>query len=253
MEICSHKSRHLEELKFKGRTIKVMVCDECAIEAELKDNIERDNNNIHRSILFSGIPTYLINKLPLSTLDHQKRAKEIIDNLDTRSLENEEYPYLWGPNGTGKTMMSIALLHRLINKHKGRKSVRYVRIAELSRVSKFKLTETISSLASNHYAILIDDLGNHNTYDYTLEALIDIIEIRLASGKRTIITSNYKPTQLSEKLSQNTTAIGGINKNMCNAIVDRILELCNPVELPGSSLRIDSAIERIKGMQNGNK
>jgi len=253
MEKCSHKGSRIEEMEFKGRILKLRICDQCANEAALASQKDLDVQNINQSVRSSDIPAYLLDKLPLDLLSNQSKVNDIFNSLDSGGMEHhEEYPYLWGSNGTGKTMLSVDWLNRLILKHKGKITVKYIRISELSRVNRFQIAETIEKLTVGHYAVLIDDLGNHNTYDHTLEALIDMIEVRLATGKRTIITSNYKPTQLAEKLSQNTSGFGGANVNMCNAIVDRILELCNPVELSGSSLRIGSAIERIKGLKNGN-
>jgi len=247
---CLQCNDKVESVLFQGRLIKAIVCDACAEREQKSLEKEKHELDIRAALSQSHIPYYHLEKLPVKPVEYQIAAQKFMDGLDKTGDKEEAFPYLWGPNGTGKTLLSIGLLKRLVIKHNGSISVRYLKISELARTSKYKLTEEIKSIGTGHYALLLDDLGNHNMFESTLEALIDLIEIRLASGKRTIVTSNYKPTKLVDRMVRDSSR-NSANINMCNAIMDRVLELCTPINIDGPSIRMKSAIERLGKIKNG--
>jgi DNA replication protein DnaC len=54
--------------------------------------------------------------------------------------------------------------------------------------------------------LIIDDLGTELTNSFTNSELFNIINTRLLSGKKTIISTNLSPTQLEELYTERTSS-----------------------------------------------
>lgn len=83
--------------------------------------------------------------------------------------------------------------------------------------------------------LIIDDLGVERNTEYAVENVFNVIDRRYRSEKPLIITTNLKlDTLLDEKT---------IDKKR---IYDRILEMCVPVRLIGTSKRKENADDKMK-------
>ena len=154
------------------------------------------------------------NHLKTKTMDSLVKVQNYFEN----EKEQKKGLMLFGPNGTGKTtairpysetmwaMTSIALAMEV--QQKGR-----------SYLGRF----------SDH-DMVIDDLGREDvivkSYGDEVNMMHDLIFIRYQAfqrGKKTHFTTNLTFSELQERY--------GV------AIADRILEMCEPVEFLGESLR----------------
>jgi len=168
-------------------------------------------------------------------------AKPTRDPLDaiiawTRS-ERPRKPalYLHGPVGTGKTGLAVSAFVEL-----GQRGVwgMFESAPELldrirrtyQKADAGEPTESESAVLhklTDMPLLLLDDLGAERTTDWVIERLFVILNTRYNHLRRTIITSNYTPSELVERLGER---IGW-----------RVIDFCHAVALKGSNLRDQGA------------
>ena len=105
-------------------------------------------------------------------------------------------------------------------------------------------TEYINALAS-YQLLIIDDLGVERNSEYALGIIFSVIDRRIRSGRPLIITTN-----LPLKEIKNETMLDK------RRIYDRILEMCTPVYVGGTSKREAIAsmkMEKAKTLLNTNR
>lgn len=116
--------------------------------------------------------------------------------------------YLCGNTGLGKTFLS-ACIARVVSQSGF--SVVYETSSGIFakfEEDKFSKTSDIDAVKSEirRYMscdlLILDDLGTELTTTFTISVLYDIINSRLISGRKTIISSNLSPNELSVKYSQ---------------------------------------------------
>ena len=86
--------------------------------------------------------------------------------------------------------------------------------------------------------LILDDLGTERSSEYALGIVFSVIDRRYRSGRPLIVTTNLPIKQLKEETN--------IEKKR---IYDRILEMCVPLYVGGSSYRSDIAHEKIGKMK----
>ena len=98
-------------------------------------------------------------------------------------------------------------------------------------------TEYINALA-RYELLILDDLGTERNSEYALGIVFSVIDRRYQSGRPLIVTTNLPIKQLKEETN--------IEKKR---IYDRILEICVPLYVGGSSYRSDIAHEKMGKMK----
>lgn len=205
------------------------VCPDCRLEEkeeelrskvteqkERADYIRRINNLKDNSILTDelAITKTIKNYQPVN--DREKRVgnevfavhkhlKLYYDQLNNHINNAEEYPaiqnvWLYGPTGSGKTHLGMALLHLL---NDGNKTCMFVSVSKMLREirSSYNKSSSVSeediiNRCVNADYLLLDDLGSESigsgwgdgAREYTQRVLIDILDGR--QSKPTIVTTN---------------------------------------------------------------
>lgn len=119
-----------------------------------------------------------------------------------------------GNPGTGKTFLSSCIAKRFLD---NKKSVLYLSAVKLSDIlddSKFKKKNSYFEQNTDDYIdfiyscdlLIIDDLGTEFSLPYSQSRLFDIIDARMFSQKRTIISTNLGLEDLAEKYSSRFTS-----------------------------------------------
>jgi DNA replication protein DnaC len=124
-------------------------------------------------------------------------------------LEGDDDPHqfsnlvLLGPPGTGKSMLAALWLgeywREIEHGCRGReRGIRFITATQLAREAHSMAAE---QAVLNRYAavggLVIDDVGAITT-EAAIRQLVDLLDMRLADGRETCITSNATPTQLLE-------------------------------------------------------
>lgn len=218
----------------------IRYCRKCYDMEERSRKIETKKDHVNLLLSASGIP----NKKRGTSFDdfipteQQKKAISLVRNqLDSYGVEQEwKMPYLYGTPGTGKTLIGLAACVDFIRSQ--RSSVKYIHVPDIMIDGSF-YNENKASIQSSQLLVL-DDIGHHNTNQYSINILYNIINYRMMNQMGVMIISNFSIESLTNKLSNDSNKI---NDMTCVALRDRIMAMCLPIELKEENIRVKNAIE----------
>lgn len=170
------------------------------------------------------------------------KAKKYVDNWDEMK-RNHIGCLFWGPVGTGKSYIAGCIANDLLKREVTVKMTNFNTIID----DIFPLadkTEYINALAS-YQLLIIDDLGVERNSEYALGIIFSVIDRRIRSGRPLIITTNLPLNEIK-------------NETMLDKrrIYDRILEMCTPMYVGGTSKReviASMKMEKAKTLLNTNR
>lgn len=242
------------EKEFLGKVRKLPVICKCK-----KEELEQDNERIRQQELSNRLKALKKNSLmderfSLCTFDNwiiESENKKLY-NLGRRycekwdKIKKENIGLIFhGAPGTGKTFLSFCIANYLIDRY-----VPTIAISSIGILSRIK--ETYSSYGKEGEAeiirtiqnadlLVLDDLGAENNTEWSKEKLYEIVDFRYRNEKPIVITTNLSMDALKNKL----TGEDGVSRTY-----DRIIEMCQPVEIKGESKRIKKASEKTQLLKN---
>ncbi len=140
-----------------------------------------------------------------------ENIKKIYDNCK-RFCENfdseEKGMIFYGPTGLGKTFLSCAVAKNIMDNGK---TVIYLRAARLFSIYedyKFGRNNDFSAINNIYNAdlLIIDDLGTEPPGKNNISFLFDVINERMANGKKIIINTNLQISELTKLYSMRFTS-----------------------------------------------
>lgn len=138
---------------------------------------------------------------------------------------------LHGPVGTGKTFYAACIANALLEKEVSVKMTNFTRIINDMQSTFDGRQEYLDSLNQNNL-LIIDDLGVERESEYMQEQVYNIIDARYRAGRPLIVTTNISLEEIKNP------------KNVQRQrIYDRVLELCHPVKVEGTSRRRRAVID----------
>ena len=146
------------------------------------------------------------------------KAKSYVDNWDEMK-RNHIGCLFWGPVGIGKSYIAGCIANEL-----------------LKREVTVKMT---------NFNTIIDDLGVERNSEYALGIIFSVIDRRIRSGRPLIITTNLPLKEIKSETM--------LDKRR---IYDRILEMCTPMYVGGTSKReviASMKMEKAKTLLNTNR
>ena len=222
------------------------ACDRKAYEEEqkyFKDKEHRELVSRNTSICFdeSRMEEWTFENADMSDAVMHK-AKNYVDNWE-KMQRNHIGCLFWGPVGTGKSYAAGCIANNLLKREVTVKMTNFNTIID----DIFPLadkTEYINALAS-YQLLIIDDFGVERNSEYALGIIFSVIDRRIRSGRPLIITTN-----LPLKEIKNETMLDK------RRIYDRILEMCTPMYVGGTSKReviASMKMEKAKTLLNTNR
>ncbi len=165
-------------------------------------------------------------------LEAFKMCRDYMNNVLEHTSKGQGM-YLYSSNkGNGKTTWAFKFMHEYIKqasmKGKDDKSVYYINISELFEFLRINMnnkdvvTEVENRILGSDL-VIFDDLGVESPTEWVTGKLYNYINYRYSQHKAMIITSNLSYPELSKRL--------GVR------IMDRISEICRPLEFKGISRR----------------
>lgn len=246
-KICQNCGRELKEMSLNYMGITIPVKCQCQIEKEekerqimIKQGYERLQKEVSNN---SGISKKykeitLDNIIPLAKQkDGFKMAVEFASKRLSH-LDDIKGFALFGGVGSGKTYITAALVNTLcnavieettederINAYKGvfklKPPARFISHIEL--LETLKEDDRAILKYKNAQILVIDDLGAARNTEWASERLLEIIDYRYNRLLPIIFTTNIKPVDLKEKISNRT--------------FDRLTEMCDFVGVTAQSQR----------------
>ena len=213
---CIRQKREVEEKAYKER--------------EHRELVERN-----RKICFEEPRMYDWNFELAEKTTTIEKAKEYTANWNDMKKNHIGF-LLWGPIGIGKSYIAGCIANALLNREITVKMTNFNTIID-DMFSLEDKTEYINALA-RYELLILDDLGTERNSEYALGIVFSVIDRRYRSGRPLIVTTNLPIKQLKEETN--------IEKKR---IYDRILEMCVPLYVGGSSYRSDIAHEKMGKMK----
>lgn len=142
--------------------------------------------------------------------------------------DNDENMLFYGDTGLGKSFMCNCVARELLDR--GYLVIYQTAFKMFEIIEDYKFKNTDDHITKDNYAnlfdcdlLIIDDLGTELTNSFTNSELFNILNTRLLSGKKTIISTNLSPMQLGDIYAQR--------------IFSRIFDRFRMVKFTGNDLR----------------
>jgi len=212
---------------FAGREIKVNYCEKCVENLNNKLIEQKDSYQNINLFSSSNLPSLYNDLISNNLYEYYKHQDKGINF----PIDSKKFPYMYGPPGTGKTFIASKIAYDCIIKYKYS-----VYFNSLAGFKDLKINDNHTySLIKAVDILVIDDIGNHTITKFVIEMLKDLLDNRITCNKRIIITSNYNPIELGDMLKSSIDEES--YDIVCDAISDRVLELCKPIKVVGDSIR----------------
>lgn len=152
-------------------------------------------------------------------------SESFIDNFNDNNGDNLLF---YGTTGLGKTFLCSCIAKSLLDKNKiviYQTAFTILEILESKRFGKGdeKLGEYQYDLLFDSDLLIIDDLGTEVSNTFTNAEIFNIVNTRIIRGKKTIISTNLTPKEISETYT--------------DRIFSRILDKFIPLKFYGMDLR----------------
>lgn len=202
-------------------------CDCPGAEADRREAEERAARKaaedraeaLRRRYLRAGVPERYL------SLDHAK-AGALADKM-----RRGKWLYLWGDVGTRKTTCAAAIAKRLADSGSQVLMVPMYRVLDEIQRSFHDGGDPLKRYAESSY-LLIDDLGKRRPTGFVLDSLFQLIDQRYSSMRPTLVTTQYRPSDLVRRLAEQGDA------DTAKAIVSRLRHGAMVVEFGGPDGRL---------------
>jgi DNA replication protein DnaC len=224
----------------KNETSELRWCDECcaAFQREEHEREEREiENEVRRRLVTADLPTAIYeNRSPITD---EPRTRLAAAAAAVISGKGKPWAFVSGGCGTGKTYSICRVVERFIRAG-GR--ARYTTFNDLcleirgtynKKANKTEL-DVLESYQQTPLLVL-DDVGVEKQSEFSAATLFALLDYRYRRAMKTILISNFAPSQLARRLARGDEAMSA------ERIVDRIREFATWTEVKGKSLRVGLA------------
>lgn len=147
------------------------------------------------------------------------------------AMEEGRNVYLHGPVGTGKTTCAAAAMREILRDGRKARFARMCDVIEDARM-QFRTGDRALDPLERTPFLFLDDLGKSQPTGFVLERIFSLIDKRSADMKPTCVTTQYSPSELSARLSQQG------DPDTAAAIVSRLMQQCVRLRFGGGDRRI---------------
>ena len=166
-----------------------------------------------------------------------KLARQYVEHWAEMQKKNTGI-LIWGGVGTGKSFFAGCIANALMEREVPVCMTNFARILNELNNSFSGRNEVVDRLC-RYPLLIIDDFGMERDTDYALEQVYNIIDSRYRSKRPLIITTNLTLDEIRHP------------QDVAHArIYDRVLEMCVPVSCFGTSIRKNTAQEKLNNLKS---
>lgn len=188
-----------------------------AAEAEERERAERERQLSRRRS--AGVPRRYIDA-------SDGRAPKLAD-----AMEGGRWLYLCGKVGTGKTTLLCATANELLGRGRRVRVMPFRDVLTACERAFRDGSDPIGEIAAEPF-LMLDDVGKEQPTGFVLSRLFSLVDTRWANEMPTAVTTQYEPSRLQERLSQNGDA------DTAQAIVSRLQDGALGMRFNGPDLRV---------------
>lgn len=176
--------------------------------SNITDILERENFSTFNLELFSDDYN---EDLKMSVRNHMTEVlntcRDFVDNFEKPVHTKKKNLLFFGETGLGKTFLCNCIAKALLDK--GHTVLYQTSFRIIDTISNYRFSNPKTDQMKFNYNLLIttdlliiDDLGTEMINSFSNTELFNIINSRLLQNKRTIISTNFNPSQLSENYTE---------------------------------------------------
>lgn len=248
------------DIKILNQTKRVGIACVCVQEAIKKRQEQEENEKLERSLNRFRNYSLMDKNFESSTFENWKFKEDnkklyefgrrYCENWETMKANNRGL-LIQGVAGNGKSYLSFAIANELNKKGVSVLAISVSRILSLIQDSFRNGNDNIGEIQIldmlNEVSLLIlDDLGTESRTKWAYEKLYSIIDGRYRSKRPLIISTNLNEQELRTNLQTVDFKSGLIDRE--ERIYNRLIEVCSPLEVKGSSWRKLKGIENTKSL-----
>lgn len=242
--VCHERKQYRLSIGQKQIVVPV-ICkcreDEIKRQEELEKQRRKDNNIqllkklslISNKYKNASFQTYIVRP---ENEKLYKIARRYTENFE-EMYNNNQGLLLYGPVGTGKSYTAACIANELLNNNIGVVMTSFVKILQDIAPGGMDEGDYIRKLNSAKL-LIIDDLGTERSTDYAFEKVYNILDSRIRSNKPMILTTNLTIDYMKSP-----------HDIRYERIYDRIFEVCYPIQVLGSSFRLNEGRRRFTEMK----
>lgn len=189
----------------KCNCLKQEIINEAYKMSNLSRMLENQNFNNIDTTIFSDKVFEDSNISPRQNfLQIVSTCESFVFNFDR---DNDENLLFYGDTGLGKTFMCNCIAKSLLDK--GHLVIYQTAFKMFEIIEDYKFKNNENHISKDNYnnlfdcdLLIIDDLGTELTNSFTNSELFNILNTRLLTGKKTIISTNLSPMQLGSNYAQ---------------------------------------------------
>lgn len=210
----------------KCSCLKQKLIDKAYLMSNIKDILKKENFQTFNINIF---PDEVQEGETMSPRENMLNILSIsegfVNNFDEK---NDENLLFYGSTGLGKTFLCNCIAKALLDKNKiviYQTAFKILEIIENRRFSKSKdkFQDHDYNLLFEADLLIIDDLGTELSNTFTNVEIFNIVNTRILSSKKTIISTNLSPKEISD--------------NYSDRVFSRVLEKFIPLKFFGPDLR----------------
>lgn len=201
-----------------------LITDKLYQASNLSYTLEKENFNTFNINIFSTVVDEKEDMSPRENISEiLNAARYFINNFDEK---NDHNLLFYGATGQGKTFMLNSIAKELMDMNKSviyQTAYEMVELLEKKRFQKDDLSNKKYALLFEADLLLVDDLGIEVVNSFTNSEIFNIINTRLLRGKKTIISTNLSPKELSNTYT--------------DRVFSRVFQKFDPYKFFGEDLR----------------